>query len=211
MFPNQEFKETQHVRNVRIRKTLQMHSTPSGADPTSEPFKPLRRLAGPGRSPYSEWDIACQGRVITWKTYLSPQTQMALLGLHSLEFLDAGLEAFWEWERPSHSESDHALSTLNRRTSPIPCRIRPLSACGCRRKKSVPRYFPPQYLPLEQSSTNISNELPSSTGRPTHWKSPPLMFEEEVTLLASKATLVARALCRRAVLPNTSLQRRGAA
>ena len=162
------------IRHLRQQIQCRNHSSPFANWP------------GPGKSPYSEWDIACQGRVITWKAYLSPQTQKALLGLHSLEFLDAGLEAFWQWERTQplrerlrieHFEWTYISYTVP--DSPTFCVWLP-------QEEIRTKVFSSPVPPFGASNTNISNYLTAPGGPPIRRKSPRLMFQEEATLLASK-------------------------
>ncbi len=147
---------------------------------------PLANWRGPGKSPYSEWDIACQGRVITWKAYLSQTTQMALLGLHGLEFLDAGLEAFWQWEgtqplrerlRISHFEWTYISYTVP--DSPTFCVWLPQEEI---RAKVFSSPVPP-FGAIEYEYTKRA-AVPGWTTDPSEITT--LMFDDEVTLLASK-------------------------
>lgn len=161
------------IRHLREQTQRPNHSSPHANWP------------GPGRSPYSEWDIACQGRVITWKAYLSPQTQMALLGLHALEFGDAGYEAFWQWERTQplrerlrieHFESTYLSYTVP--DSPTFCVWLPQEEIRAKVFSSpVPPFGAIEYEYIKGS------EFPGCTTDPQEiaW----LMFQEEATLLAS--------------------------
>lgn len=153
--------------------------------PQTQP-NPLAEWPGPGKSPYSERDIVRHGEVITWETYLSQQTRMSLLDLHSLECLDNWVAAFWDWEptqcllerlRISHFEEVYLDYTV------------PDSCAFC------------VWLPREEIRTRVfTSPVPPFEGLEyvgtmraavPHWTTDSseirgLMRDEELTLLASQ-------------------------
>jgi len=147
---------------------------------------PLEQWPGPGKSPYSEWDLACHGEVITWETYLSEGTRNALVELHAVENLDDRLQAFWQWEpsqpllerlRISHFEWTYITYTVpdsptfgvwlprhELRTRVLASPVPPFGAIEYTRTKHD---AVPYWTTNQQQITN-------------------LMFEEEATLRASQ-------------------------
>jgi hypothetical protein len=159
----------------RFRERIQSRKHPS----------PLAEWLGPGRSPYSEWDMACYGEVITWESYLSQETRNALLELHAVERLCDGLKAFWDWERNqplrerlriSHFEWTYSSYTLP--DSPVFCVWLP-------REEIRARVFTgpvPPFGAIEYERTKRA-AVPDWTTDPSEIAD--LMFDDECLLFAS--------------------------
>jgi hypothetical protein len=147
---------------------------------------PFAEWPGPGESPYSEWDIACHGEVITWEAYLSEETRNALLDLHAVERLDEGLQAFWQWEETQPLQERLRISHFEWTYISYTVPDSPTFGVWLPREEIRTRIFPspvPSFGAIEYQRTKRAAVPHWTTDRS---KIASLMFEDEVTLLASE-------------------------